>query len=92
MIAWLKGIWTIVRASSWMASAIKIGGLVVAGLLAILVVLGKARQAGRDAERVRNADATIKRVEKANEAEREVRDAADRGKRPPERVRKFYID
>ena len=92
MIAWFKGIWAVVKASSWMAAAIKIGALVVAGLVTIALVLGRAKRAGRDEERARNAEATIKRVEKANAAENEVRGAADRGEPPPKRVRKFYID
>lgn len=79
--AWLKGL-------PWFAAALKWAAVA----LGVLLVLLKVRQAGRDSVRREMAEEIVKRAEKANAAENEVRDAAARGKPPPERVRKFYLD
>lgn len=91
-MGWLSGLWHTVKASAFAINAIKIGAMILAALTTILIVLGKARQAGKDRVRAENAEATTKNVEKANEAEAEVRRSYDRSEPLPERVRKHYID
>lgn len=86
MIAWIKGIWAVVKASSWMASALKIGGLIVAGLLAVLVVLGKAKDAGRKDERLKQRDKALGNVKERNDVEDRVR----REPRPADRLRERW--
>lgn len=86
MLTWFKGIWGVVKASSWMASALKIGGLVVAGLLAILAVLGKAKRAGRDAERLEQRDKALGNVKERSDVEDRVR----REPSPADRLRERW--
>jgi len=85
---WLQGLWATIKASSWAITAMKWGAVA----LGILLVIFKVRQTGKDAARKEMAETIVKRGQAANEARTDVRDAADRGKPPPERVRKFYID
>lgn len=67
----------------------------LAGLLALLAAFfgyGRIKKGeGRDALKAEQAEETIKNMEKANEAEREVHDSYRTTGQPPERVRKFYI-
>lgn len=86
MFTWIKGIWAVVSASSWVATALKIGGLVVAGLLAILVVLGKAKRAGRDAERLEQRDKALGNVKERNDVE----DAVRREPSPADKLRRDW--
>ena len=84
----LTGLWATIKASSWALTAAKWGAIA----LGVLLVAFKVRQAGRDSAAREMAETIVKRTEKANEAENEVRAAADRGQPPPKRVRKFYVD
>jgi len=85
---WLKGLWTAFKGSALAVTAAKWAAVA----LAVLLVLFKVRQSGRSDARREMAEEIVKRGQVANEARSEVRNAADRGKPPPERVRKFYVD
>lgn len=88
MIAVLLGAWGAAKKLPYFGAVIKWGAVA----LGVLLVLLKVRQTGKDAVRREMAEEIVKRGSIANEARTEVRDAADRGKPPPEKVRKFYID
>jgi len=91
-MTWLNGLWLTIKGSAFAINAIKIGALILAGLTTVLIVLGKAKKAGKDQIRAENAEKITENVEKGNDAEAEVRRSYDRGTPLPERVRKHYID
>ena len=66
--------------------------MVAAALLWLWNVRRKARKEGRDQLVAEQREQMDENRKKADDARREVRDLDDRGERPPERVRKFYID
>lgn len=87
-MGFILGAWAALKKLPWFAAALKWGAVA----LGVLLVLLKIRQTGKDAARREMAEEIVKRGQVANEARTEVRNAADRGKPPPERVRKFYVD
>jgi uncharacterized membrane protein YdjX (TVP38/TMEM64 family) len=84
----LKAAWASVKASPMLGAALKYGAIA----LGVLLVFLKVRQAGKDSARREMAEEIVDRGRIANEARTEVRNAADRGKPPPRKVDKFYID
>lgn len=77
MFAWFKGIWTVVKASSWLASALKIGALVVGALVTVAVILGRAKKAGRDEVKLKQRDEALGHVKERHNVEDSVRREPD---------------
>ena len=88
MILWLKGAWLAFKGSALAVQAVKWGAIA----LGVLLVVLKVRQSGRDSATREMAETIVRRSTEANNARNEVRDAHERGKPPPKKVDKFYID
>jgi hypothetical protein len=85
---WLTATWAALKKLPYFAAVLKYGAIA----LGVLLVFLKVRQAGKDSARREMAETIVERGRIANEARTEVRNAADRGKPPPRKVDKFYID
>ena len=77
MIGWIKGLWTAVRASSWLASALQIGALVLGALVTVAVILGRAKKAGRDEVKLQQRDKALGHVQERQNVEDSVRREPD---------------
>ena len=77
MFAWFQGIWAVVKASSWMAAAIKIGAIVLGVLVTVGLVLSRAKKAGRDEVLVKQKDKALGHVKERQNVEDRVRREPD---------------
>lgn len=77
MIAWFKGIWAVVQASTWLAAALKIGALIVGALATVALILGRAKKAGRDEVKLEQRERALGHVRRRQDVEDAVRREPD---------------